>query len=121
VEAADAGILSAVENLNNVQISLAGEVAFTYFEIRGAQERLTIARQNLEAQQRSLALTRERFNAGYVGGLDVANARAQVASTSSTIPRIEAAIRSASYALAVLLGQEPAAVLTELSVESPKT
>jgi NodT family efflux transporter outer membrane factor (OMF) lipoprotein len=47
--------------------------------------------------------------------LDVANADAQVATTESQLPALETAARQAMYNLAVLLGQEPTALLAELA------
>jgi len=49
----------------------------------------------------------------------VANADAQVATTASLIPFLEAAARQSIYALGILLGQEPAALVAELSRQPP--
>ncbi len=119
VEASEASLRSSVEDRRDVLVSLAGEVATNYFQLRGAQSQLLIARRNLAAQRQTLELTQERFDAGFVSLLDVANARAQVAQTSSSIPALEANQRVAIYALGVLLGQEPAALLAELTPEGP--
>ena len=70
-----------------------------------------IARQNLIAQQHSADLTRQLKGGGFVGGLDLANAEAQVASTESQIPLLEASQQQAIYRLSVLLGLQPAALL----------
>jgi NodT family efflux transporter outer membrane factor (OMF) lipoprotein len=53
-----------------------------------------------------------------VSGLDVANASAQVATTSSLIPSLEAAARQSMYALAILLGLDPADLVPELTPPS---
>jgi len=119
VEAADADFQSAIEDRRSVLVSLLAEVATTYFDLRGFQQQLAIAQSNLQAQQNSVDLTRQRFNAGFVGQLDVANAEAQVASTSSRIPTLESSIRQSIYALSVLLAQEPGALLSELSAQGP--
>ncbi|HSI33406.1 MAG TPA: efflux transporter outer membrane subunit [Tepidisphaeraceae bacterium] len=119
VEAADAQIDVVVEDRRDVLVTLTSEVATNYAELRGTQARIEIAKQNLATQRRSLALTRRRLEGGFVTGLDVANAEAQVASTESTIPTFEASARQSIYAIAVLLGLEPGALVEELTVVSP--
>jgi NodT family efflux transporter outer membrane factor (OMF) lipoprotein len=119
VESADAGILTAVENSRNVRVTLVAEVGLNYVSLRGAQERLAIARENLKAQKNTADLTRRKLEHGLVGALDVANADAQVATTASVIPTQEAQIRGFIYNLSVLLGQEPAALVEELTPAAP--
>jgi NodT family efflux transporter outer membrane factor (OMF) lipoprotein len=115
VEVADAQLQSAVEDRRDVQVTLVAEVARNYLELRSLQQRIVIARKNLEAQKHSADLTRKKFEGGFVGKLDVANAQAQVATTTSQIPPLESSARQTIYALGVLLGQEPAALVQELS------
>jgi NodT family efflux transporter outer membrane factor (OMF) lipoprotein len=115
VEAAEADIQAAVEDRRDVLVTLAGEVALNYIELRGYQQEVVIAQNNLEAQQRTAALTRKRFNAGLVGALDVANADALVGNTSSQIPVLQTSANQAIYNLSVLLGCEPGFLLKELS------
>lgn len=119
VEAANAQVQSTVFDRDTLLVSLCGEVAADYFDLRGAQRQLDIARRNLTAQQQTLDLTQERFDAGFVSALDVANAKAQTTATASQIPAFEAQARSAIYAISLLLGQEPAALVAELAPEAP--
>src|SRR6185503_9765522 len=49
----------------------------------------------------------------------VANAEAQVATTTARIPALEAAIRQSIYAIGVLLGREPGSPIQELSTAEP--
>jgi NodT family efflux transporter outer membrane factor (OMF) lipoprotein len=115
VEAADADVLAALEEYGNIQVTLAGEVALNYIDLRTFQQEIIIARNNLEAQQRTAAITRKRFGVGLVSALDVANADAQVATTTSLIPVLETSAQQAVYRLSVLLALEPSALLEELS------
>ncbi|MCX8043755.1 MAG: efflux transporter outer membrane subunit [Desulfobacterota bacterium] len=117
VEAADADIRSAVENYRDVMVSLVGEVGSIYLSLRGYQQRIIIAKKNLASQQYMVDITRKRFDAGFVSGLDVANAEAQAASTKSQIPFLESSARQAIYSLSVLLNKEPSALSQELSGE----
>ncbi|MFA5293344.1 MAG: efflux transporter outer membrane subunit [Phycisphaerae bacterium] len=118
VEAAESDIQAAVEDQRDVMVTLVSEVALNYIELRRYQQEIVISRNNLKAQQRSAELTRQRFNSGLIGALDVANADAQVGNTASQIPMMEASARQTIYSLSVLLGLEPAALLEELSPTS---
>ncbi len=115
IEAADADLEATMETLRDVLVTLTAELARNYIDLRAFQQRIAIARRNLKAQQHSAELTRKRFEGGFVGGLDVANAEAQVATTAAEIPLLEASARQSIYSLSVLLGLAPAALMDELS------
>lgn len=115
VESADANILAAQESIYDVQVSVAGEVALNYVLLRGFQQQIVIARDNLKSQQQSARITRQRLAAGFVSGLDVANADAQVATTESIIPGLEISAQQTIYAISVLLARPPADLLKDLS------
>jgi NodT family efflux transporter outer membrane factor (OMF) lipoprotein len=119
IQAADADVDFAVEDRRDVLIILISEVALNYMDLRGFQRQIAIAEKNLESERRSLGLTRRRFEGGFVSGLDVANAEAEVASTESRIPLLESSVRQVIYNLSVLLGREPAALLNELLAQAP--
>jgi NodT family efflux transporter outer membrane factor (OMF) lipoprotein len=119
VESANASIQAAQEGLRDAQVSLAAEVALNYVQLRGFQQQIAIAQNNLKAQQHTAEITRQRFAAGFVSGLDVATATAQVATTAAQIPVLETSARQAIYALSVLLARPPAALLQELSGTQP--
>ena len=114
VEAAHAEADAAAADLRALQVSIAAEVARGYFELRGIQEQLRVARANADNQAETLALTESRLDAGSGTELDVARARAQLTFTRSRIPALEAAMLAAAHRLAVLNGREPAAFLAEL-------
>ena len=52
-------------------VTLLAEVARNYVEVRGLQARIAIARQNLEAQQKTLELTQARLQAGRAAELEM--------------------------------------------------
>jgi NodT family efflux transporter outer membrane factor (OMF) lipoprotein len=118
IEAADADLEAAVEDLRDVLVTLTAEVARNYIDLRSYQQRIETARQNLKAQERSADLTRQRFHGGFVSGLDVANADAQVAITAAQIPVLETSLQQTFYSLAILLGREPGALLSDLSLDT---
>ncbi len=119
IEAAGANVQAAVEDARDVMVTLTAEVVFDYVALRGLQQQIAIANQNLEAQRQTASVTRRRQSVGFVSGLDVANAEAQVATTQSQIPLLEAAAQQEIYTLSVLVGREPTALLPELSAAAP--
>lgn len=108
VQARGALVGAAEEDLRDVRVSLAAELARVYFELRGAQEQLAVAERNAENQRRTLALTRERLEAGRGTAFDTDRAQAQLSITLSSIPSIEARVAAAQYRLGVLAGRPPA-------------
>jgi multidrug efflux system outer membrane protein len=119
VESAGAEVEAAVENIRDVQVSLSAEVALAYVGLRGFQQEVLIAQENLESQRRSAEITRRRFSAGFVSGLDTANADASAFTTEAQIPVLEAGARQSIHALSVLLARPPGELLAELTPAGP--
>ena len=117
VEAADATLAASVENRRDVLVTLLGDVAKNYVDLRGFQRRLAVARANLKAQQDTLELTRIRFQAGLTSDLEVAQAEAQASTTMAQIPTLESALKQAAYSLDLLLGLSPGALWNDLANE----
>lgn len=115
VEAGRADAAAGAADLAAAQVAIVGEVARTYFELRGLQERLRVAQENADTQRETLRLVEARFKAGADSEFDAARARAQQASTASRIPALEAQIAIAMHRLAVLSGQTPDALVGDLS------
>ena len=119
LEAATAEWEGAIEAHNDVMVSLLAEVARNYVELRGGQHRLEIARKDLKLEEEALELTRARFQSGVANELEVTRSAALLASRRAVIPPLETAVRWAMYGIAVLLGQEPGALVAELSPPMP--
>jgi multidrug efflux system outer membrane protein len=119
VEAATADAIAANENRSDILVSLLAEVARNYVEVRGFQKEIDIAHKNIETQQQTLDLTQVRYKAGLANDLDVSRAAAQLASTQAVVPTLESGLTEAIQHIAVLIGQEPGALLAELSTPAP--
>ncbi len=115
VESASAGVQAAIENIRDVQVSIAAEVALDYIQLRGNQQQIVTARNNLQVQQHTAEITRKLYTVGFDSGLDMANAESTVATTESQIPVFETAARQSIYALSVLLARPPGDLLERLS------
>ncbi len=114
-EAAGAQFQASIEDYRDVLVTLYAEVAAAYVDVRTFQTRLAFARQNAGLQRETVQLTRDRFNAGLVSGLDVSQAETNLASTEAEIPTLETALNSSLNRVAVLLGEQPGMVHDELS------
>jgi outer membrane protein, multidrug efflux system len=119
VEAADANTTAALEGRRDLLISLEAEVARNYVEMRGAQRRLAIARENVAAQAATLELARQRRSVGAVTELDVTRAAAQLSVSEAYVPLFVRQTRFSLHALSVLLNEDLDALSGELSTEGP--
>jgi outer membrane protein TolC len=108
LEAADASIDAAREALRNTQVVLTSEVAREYLEVRSAQRRLAVAKENIATPGRQFVDSKSRFDAGLTSELDVKQAEAQLASTQATVPSLESAVTSGILRLAILTRQQAA-------------
>jgi outer membrane protein, multidrug efflux system len=109
----------ATEDLRDVQVTLAADVARSYFALRGAQEQLAVARRNADNQGRTLELTQQRLDAGRGTAFDTERARTQHSLTLAAIPALEARVAALQYQIAVLVGREPQALAAELGKAGP--
>src|SRR5690606_15676163 len=115
VEAGRAETAASAADLAAAQVAIVGEVARTYFDLRGLQERLRVARENADNQRETLRLVDARLGAGRGTDFDTARARAQLESTAARIPALEAQVAFDMHRLAVLVGKTPDALVAELT------
>ena len=109
-DASEADARAAQASLDQVQVSLAAEVALNYITLRGQQERLSIARRNLTSQRETLQMTDWRVQAGLTTSLVSEQARAAAEQTAAQIPQLQASLAQSRHALAVLTGRAPGAL-----------
>lgn len=114
VEAAAAELSASEEGLRDVLVTLRGEVGRNYMELRGLELRLAIARQEVKIRGENVEITHARARAGLVSELDVARARGELSNAEARIPMLDRSLKATVHRLAVLLGQEPAALEPEL-------
>jgi NodT family efflux transporter outer membrane factor (OMF) lipoprotein len=119
VEASQADLEAAQEDLRDVLVSLIAEVALNYVEVRTFQNRLAIAESNLRAQDETYQLTSWRYQAGLSDELSMHQARYSLESTRSSIPSLRAGLEGAMNRIAVLLGEQPGKVHEELKPSAP--
>lgn len=119
LEAANADARAADEARRAVLVTVLAEVGRSYIELRGLQLRLDIAERNINNQRDTLNLTEARAKAGLATEPDVSRAKAQLETTQSVVPILQSGIENSIHRLSVLLGEEPAALRSELIAQGP--
>jgi NodT family efflux transporter outer membrane factor (OMF) lipoprotein len=105
---ADADLLdSSVDNFDDVLVTLLGDVATNYVNLRVTQQQIKYAQANAALQRETLKIVEARFKAGTTTELDVAQARSTLEQTEATIPQFQITARQYSNALCTLLGIPP--------------
>jgi len=119
VQAANAQLAATDAIRLDVLVSVTAEVARNYLELRGLQNQLAVARRNADVQTQTLKITQSRLEGGRGTEFDVSRSRSLLNLTLSTIPPLEAAIQKTIFRIAVLTGQQPTELTTELSPPAP--
>jgi multidrug efflux system outer membrane protein len=119
VQARGAFVAATQEDLRDINVSLAAELARAYFDLRGTQEQLSVARRNAENQRQTLEVTRQRLEAGRGTRFDTERAQAQLSFTLASIPLLESRVRQTQYQIGTLVGRSPAVVAAELDAVAP--
>jgi len=114
IEAGSADLRASAADLAALQVAIAAQVAASYADLRGWQQRLHLAEANAANQQDTLRLVQLRLAHGSGTEFDLARAQAQLETTRSRIPALQARIAVAQHRLAVLTGQVPKALISAL-------
>ncbi len=114
VESADASLEASGDARRNSLLSVVAEVARDYVQLRDVQTQLAITRENIGTDRESLQLSQDRYRGGLTTQLDVANAAAQLETTTAQVPQLEQQQASQINALSFLLGEAPRALQAEL-------
>ena len=114
IEAADADLEASVADFDDVLVILLADVSANYVQYRTFQERIRVARRNVEIQEKSYQLAQDKFQAGASTERDVQQAKQVLEQTRALIPQLESSARQAANALCVLLGLPPHDLTTRL-------
>src|SRR5262249_41668127 len=71
IEASEDSLDASVENYDAVLVTLIGDVAATYIQIRTLQQAIAYARQTLDLQRQSLEIATAKFKGGQTSEVDV--------------------------------------------------
>ncbi len=104
IEAADANLNASVEDYDDVLVTLVGDVASTYTQLRTVEQQLVYVAANVQLQRETLEIAKARFAGGQATDLDVEQATSILAQTDSQTPQLEIQRRQFQNALCVLMG-----------------
>ncbi len=107
IAAADATLDASVAGYDDVLVTLLGDVASNYVQVRTLQKRIELLRENADLQRKIYRIAQRRFQEGQRDELDAAQAGSILDQTESQIPRLRVALREACNRLCVLLGSAP--------------
>ncbi len=109
VNAAQADAAASEASYQSVLLALQADVAQTYFKLRTLDADVDVLTRGLSLREQTLQLIDKRRAAGDVSELDVARARTDLATTRAELQGLRGTRARAEHALALLLGQAPAA------------
>jgi NodT family efflux transporter outer membrane factor (OMF) lipoprotein len=98
---------ASAADLENVKLELEAELAVDYFEAHSLDTQKQILDDNVEAYQKALQLTINRFNGGVASKAEVAQAQTQLDQTQAQDIDVGVARAQYNHALAVLIGKTP--------------
>ena len=108
IESADGAFLASVASYDDVLVTLVGDVATAYVQIRTTERQIAIAQDNITRQRTALKIAQAKFQYGTATRRDVYQAENVLGATEATIPQLTMQLAQAKNALSVLLGMPPA-------------
>lgn len=106
-QAARAEILASEYSYRSVMLSLAADVATTYFTLMQYQWSLDISRQSYDLRRQSTEIIDSMFYHGMSSAVDLEQSRGLTATAAADIPQYERAVAQTTNALCILLGINP--------------
>ena len=100
---------SAEAIYRSVLLALQADVAARYWELRAIDAELALLRDTVRLREQNVELTRQRYDAGVTSELDVARATTELETTRGEAIALERRRGEVEHALAVLVGEAPAA------------
>ncbi|MCP1626803.1 efflux transporter outer membrane subunit [Pseudomonas nitroreducens] len=114
IEAADASVAAQQAMFEETRLGVSAELARAYFELRGVQQQIAVANQDISATEQSLQLIQVRADGGLVDDFDVERQRGQLADLRSSLPQLLASESAAINQIGVLIGAEPGSLRDDL-------
>lgn len=103
-ESARAESESSAADFNQVLLTLTGDVAATYFQLRALDADLASLRRTIALREKSLCIMQQRFNAGTIQETDVARSKTEVATARAELADIKRQRQEACDNLSLLCG-----------------
>jgi multidrug efflux system outer membrane protein len=110
VEAGRAQLLSKQENQRAVVLSLVGNIAESYFDLRALDLQIDITKRTLRTWDDSVQLSKLRYQKGDIPKLDLDRFVAERAGTAAQLADLERQVVQRENQISVLLGHSPSPV-----------
>jgi NodT family efflux transporter outer membrane factor (OMF) lipoprotein len=107
VESAQASEQASAADLAAARLSAQGQLATNYFALRDADAEIALLRTTVEAFERALKITSNRYAAGIAAKTDVLQAQTQLDSTRADLSTLQGQRAQLEHAIAVLHGKAP--------------
>lgn len=107
IEGAKANAAASAADLANARLSAQGELASDYWQLRETDAEIALVKATVEAYQRNLQITQNRYDARIAAKTDVLQAQTQLASTQANLAGLESQRAQLEHAIAVLVGEPP--------------
>lgn len=107
IESARGNAQASQADLAAATLSAQGSLAVDYFDLRSADQQITLLTQAVAGYQKSLQIAQNRFNAGIAPHSDVLQAQSQLATTQADLTDLTRTRAIFEHAIAVLAGQTP--------------
>ncbi len=107
IESSVADYDASVFDYRGVRVALCAEIAAAYINVRSLEQRIKIAEANIDIQDRSLKIVRNRYQAGAAPSLEVSQAEANLARSASTLSPLQRDLVCSLNRLSVLIGEYP--------------
>lgn len=120
VESSQAGLDASVADIADVRLSMQSTLAQTYFTLRVTDAEIRLMEQTVQAYERSLRMTQNRYEAGVAMLADVAAARTQLENARTQLLALQRERAQLEHATAVLLGRTPASFALAPSTDIPQ-
>ena len=104
IEAADANFDASIEDYDAALVTLIGDIAQNYIQLRIVEQQLQYIDDNVKLQKETLGIAEARFNGGQATELDVEQAKSVLAQTESQTPSLEIERRQLANRICILLG-----------------
>jgi NodT family efflux transporter outer membrane factor (OMF) lipoprotein len=114
-EAATAEAQAAEALHTGTRITVAAEAADAYMQVRGAQARLSFAKDQISTANHLVELVQQRRDAGVASDRELAQAQALLSHAKATIPLITVSLEAQLNRLDVLMGAQPGTYAAELT------
>ena len=116
IESNVANAQASAANVANARLLAQAQLTTNYFQLRVIDEQRALLDTSVAAYQKSLELTRNRYNGGVAARVDVVQAETQLKSTQAQAINLGVQRAQLEHAIAILTGKPPA----EFAIEREK-